>query len=131
MRDSKKRDVSRLLRIKQLEVTRKAQSVALLGTMIRDFDNMIAVLDRQIAAEEDCTRIKDTGHPAYSTFARAASKRRQNLLISVADIKSRLDAAKSELDEVTIQLRDLKLIQNNQPTFAPASSTPEATSAAR
>jgi len=131
MHDSKKRDVSRLLGRKQLEVARTAQRVALLETMIRDFDNMIAVLDRQIAAEEDCTRIKDTEHPAYSTFARAAAKRRQNLLISVADIKSRLEAAKGELDEVTVQLRDLKSTQNNQSTFTPASSTPEATSAAR
>ena len=131
MHDSNKRDVSRLLRRKQLEVTRTAQRVALLETMIRDFDNMIAVLDRQIAAEEDCTRIKDAGHPAYSTFARAAANRRQNLLISVADIKSRLDSAKGELDEVTIQLRDLKSTQKNQSTFTPASSTPEATSAAR
>jgi hypothetical protein len=131
MRNSKKRDVSRLLRWKQLEVTRNAQKVTLLETMITDFDNMIAVLDRQIAAEEDCTRIKDTGHPAYSTFARAAAKRRQNLFISVVDIKSRLDAAKGELTEVTLELRDLKLIQTNQPTFTPASSTPEATSVAR
>jgi len=131
MHDSKMRDVSRLLRRKQLDVTRTAQRVALLETMIMDFDNMIAVLDRQIAAEEDCTRIKDTGHPAYSTFARAAANRRQNLLISVADIKSRLDSAKGELDEVTIQLRDLKSTQKNQSTFTPASSTPEATSAAR
>src|SRR5262245_46381598 len=131
MHDSKMRDVSRLLRRKQLDVTRTAQRVALLETMIMDFDNMIAVLDRQIAAEEDCTRIKDTGHPAYSTFASAAAKRRQNLLISVADIKSRLDAAKGELDEVTIKLRDLKSTQKNQSTFTPASSAPEATSAGR
>jgi len=32
--------------------------------MIRDFDNMIADLDVQIAAEEDRTKIKDTSHPA-------------------------------------------------------------------
>jgi hypothetical protein len=46
--------------------------------MITDFDNMIAELNGQIAVEEDRTKIKDTGHPAYSTFAMAAAKRCQN-----------------------------------------------------
>jgi hypothetical protein len=40
-----------------------------------DFDNIIADLGGQIAAEEDRTKIKDESHPAYSTFAMAAAKR--------------------------------------------------------
>jgi flagellar protein FliJ len=81
------------LRRKQLEASEKESKVALLGTMIRDFDIMIAQLEGQIAAEEDRTRIKDPGHPAYSTFAKAATKRRQNLLTSVAHTRSMLDVA--------------------------------------
>jgi hypothetical protein len=68
---------------------------------------MIVDLDGQIAAEEDRTRVKDTGHPAYSTFATDAAKRRQNLLISVAHTKSMLNVAKRELDEVRVQLLGL------------------------
>src|SRR5262245_10822303 len=49
--------------------------------MITDFDNMIADLDEQIAAEENSTRIKDASHSAYSLFAKVASKRCQNTLI--------------------------------------------------
>ena len=124
------RDASRLLRRKQFEASEKKRRVTLLGTMIRDFDNMIADLDRQIAAEEARTRIKDTEHPAYSTFAKAATRRRQNLLISVAHMRSMLDVAKRELQEVTVQLRELESIQNNQPTPVPAGST-EAVSAVR
>jgi flagellar protein FliJ len=120
------RDASRSLRRKQLEVREKERRVALLGTMITDFDNMIADLDGQIASEEDRTRIKDTAHPAYSTFATAAAKRRQNLLISEAHMKSMLDVAKRELHETTAQLLDLEPIQNKQP-----SRTTEANSAAR
>src|SRR5262245_2014256 len=125
MRD--RRDAS-LLRRKQFEVNEKERMVALLGTMIMDFDNMIADLNGQIAAEEDRTRIKDAGHPGYSTFALAAAKRRQNLLTSMAHMKILLDAAKRELDEV---LRELESIQNNQLPPAPATSTPEAISTAR
>ena len=72
-----------LVRRKQFEVGEKEVKVALLETMIRDFDVMIADLEGQIAAEENRTKIKDTSHPAYSMFATAAAKRRQNLLISV------------------------------------------------
>jgi len=99
MHDSKMRDASRLLRRKQFDVSDKERRIVLLGTMIRDFGDTIADLDEQIAAEERRTRIKDTGHPAYSTFAKAAATRRQNLLISVAHVKSMLDVAKRELGD--------------------------------
>jgi flagellar protein FliJ len=114
-----------VLRRKQFEASEKETRVALLETMIRDFDITIAQLGGQITAEEDSTRIKDTGHPAYSTFAKAAAKRRQNLLISVAHTRSMLEVAKRELDEVTAQLLDLEPIHNNQ-----SSLTTEAISAA-
>jgi len=115
MHDSAMRcDRSSLLRRKQFEVNESERRVSSLGTVIRDFDYMIADLDRQIAAEEDRTRIKDPGHPAYSSFALAAAKRRQNLLRSVADMNAKLDVCKRELEEVSIQLRDLESIQNNQ-----------------
>ena len=103
---------------KQFEASEKETKVALLETMIRDFDVMIADLERQIAAEENRTKIKDTSHPAYSMFATAAAKRRQNLLISVAHTKSTLDIAKREFDQITAQLHDLKQIHNNQRSAA-------------
>jgi|SRR5262245_38261755 len=82
-----------LVRRKQFGASEKETRVALLRTMISDFDNMIADLDGQIAAEENRTRIKDMGHPAYSIFAEAAAKRRQNLLTSVAYMRSLLEVA--------------------------------------
>jgi flagellar FliJ protein len=115
-----------LLRRKQFEASEKETKVVLLGTMVRDFDVTIVDLEGQIAAEEDRTRIKDMEHPAYSMFAKAAAKRRQNLLISVAHTRSMLDVAKRELDEVTAQLLDLAPIQNSQQLL-----TAEAISAAR
>ena len=106
-----------VLRRKQFEVSEAR--VALLGTIIRDFDSMIAQLEGQIAAEEDRTRIKDPGHPAYSTFAKVATKRRQNLLSSVAHTRSMLDVAKRELDEVAARSLDLAPINSNQPSLTP------------
>jgi flagellar FliJ protein len=76
-----------------------------------EFKKMAAALADQVAAEEERTRNKDSGHFAYSTFAKATALRRCNLMNSVTDIKSRLDVARRELDEVTIELRDLELVQ--------------------
>src|SRR5262245_6217218 len=86
-----------LLRRKQFEANEKEMKVVRLGTLRIDFDLTIAYLDGLIAAEEDRTRINDTGHAAYSIFARAAVKRRQNLLVSVAHPRSMLHVAKREL----------------------------------
>src|SRR5215813_7738148 len=125
-------EASRSLRWKQFEASHKERTVSLVASMIRDFDKMIADLDEQIAAEEDRTRIKDTAHPAYSSFAKAVAKRRQNLLISSAQMKSLLEVAKREFDEAVMQFRNLESMQNSQPSPpAPASSTPEVISAVR
>ena len=102
---------------KQLEAQEKETKVALLHTIMKDFDIMIAQLEGQIAAEEDRTRIRDPGHPAYSMLAKAAAKRRRNLLISVAHTQSTLDVARRELNEVAAQLLDLEPIHNNQPSL--------------
>jgi hypothetical protein len=109
----------RLLLRKEAEASKMERRVALFGMMISDFEKMIADLDGQIAAEEDRTRIKDTGHPAYSTFAIAAAKRRQNLLISSAQVKSILE----------VELRNCRSNQHTQPTSpAIAASSPSAVS---
>jgi len=46
-------------------------------------------------------------------------------------MESMLDAAKREIGEEPMQLRDLESIQNNHPPSAPASSTTESIAAAR
>ena len=102
---------STLLRLRRFK-TIQNDKVELLERMMTEFKKMAAGLAAEVAAEEDRTRNKDIGHFAYSTFAKAAALRRRNLMISVTDIQSRLDVAKRELDEVTVQLRDLELVQS-------------------
>ena len=86
------------LRLGRFEADEKARKVADLEHMIREFDNMLVALDRQISAEEDRTGIKDPTHFAYSTFAKSASLRRDNVRIS-ADVKAKLEPAQRERDE--------------------------------
>src|SRR5262245_57360790 len=96
------------LRLKRFEVTEKARTVVSMESMIGDFERMANDLARQIAAEEERTGIRDTSHFAYSTFAKAASLRRRNLLNSVADLRAKLDAARREHEEMASELSKLE-----------------------
>lgn len=91
------------LRLKRFEADEKARKVADLEHMIREFEGMASDLDRQIKAEEERTGIKDPGHFNYSTFAKSASQRRDNLRASTDELKAKLEAAERERDEALEQ----------------------------
>jgi flagellar protein FliJ len=92
------------LRLKRFEAHEKTRKVADLEHMIREFENMAADLDRQIKAEEHRTGVKDPAHFAYSTFAKSASQRRDNLRTSADGLKAKLEAAQRERDEALEQV---------------------------
>jgi hypothetical protein len=92
------------LRLKRFEMDEKARKVADLEQMIREFENIASDLDRQIQAEEDRTGIKDTRHFAYSTFAKSAAQRRDNLRASIAELRAKYDVAQHDFDEAKQQL---------------------------
>jgi hypothetical protein len=92
------------LRLKRFEADEKARKVADLEHMINEFEGMAQDLDRQIAAEEARTGIKDPAHFAYSTFAKSASQRRDNLRTSAEGLKAKLEAAQRERDEAVEQV---------------------------
>jgi flagellar FliJ protein len=92
------------LRLKRFEADEKTRKVADLEHMIREFENMATDLDRQIRAEEDRTGIKDPAHFAYSTFAKSASLRRDNLCTSVDGLKAKLEIAQRERDDALEQV---------------------------
>jgi hypothetical protein len=96
----------------------KSRKVALLGTMITDFEAMAAHLTREIAAEEERTKIKDPAHVKYSTWAKSVALRRDNLSRSVADLKSKLEVAKGEL-EAAARMRALELAESGAQSISP------------
>lgn len=93
-----------VLRLKQFDADEKTRKVSALEMMIRDFETMASDLDRQIRAEEDRTGVKDIAHFAYSTFAKSAAQRRDNLRASANELKAKLEAAQRERDEAVAQL---------------------------
>ncbi len=86
-------------RLKRFEVEEKRRKVADIELMIREFEHMASELDRQVQSEEDRTGIKDRGHFAYSTLAKAAAQRRDNLRASVSNLQIKLESAVRERDD--------------------------------
>lgn len=92
------------MRVKRREVDEKARKVEDLERIIREFDQMALDLERQIQLEEDRTGIRDRGHFSYSTFAKAAAQRRDNLKTSTDGLREKLAAAVRERDDTAGEL---------------------------
>ncbi|WP_072372333.1 flagellar export protein FliJ [Hyphomicrobium sp. NDB2Meth4] len=92
------------MRLKRFTADEMARKVADLEHMIREFDGMASDLDRQIKAEEERTGVRDPAHFAYSTFAKSASQRRDNLKTSADGLRAKLEAALRERDEALEQV---------------------------
>ena len=105
-RAMKSRDA--LIRLKRFEVEERRRKVAEIESMIGEFAQMAADLDRQIAIEQERAGIADVNHYAYPTFAKAAVQRRNNLTASASDLQAKLTAAR---EQVEAAIEDLKKIE--------------------
>ena len=97
-----------LIRLKKFQVDEKRRQVAQIEMMVRDFERMASELDQQIEIEHAKTGIADITHFAYSTFAKAAIARRDNLLASANDMRGKLEAAQDGMLEA---IEDLKKVE--------------------
>ncbi|MGE0698372.1 MAG: flagellar export protein FliJ [Hyphomicrobiaceae bacterium] len=100
----------------RFEAREKARKVADLEAMIREFETMAEDLDRQIATEEERTGVRDAKHFAYSTFAKAARQRRDNLQHSVDGLRAKLEIAQAERDLAADDLAKAETPEAREPT---------------
>ena len=103
-----------LIRLKKFQVDEKRRQVAQIEMMATDFERMAAELDQQIEIEHQKTGISDVAHFAYSTFAKAASQRRDNLLASARDMREKLETAQDELAEAIEDLKKVELLDQRE-----------------
>ena len=103
-----------LIRLKKFQVDEKRRQVAQIEMMIADFERMASELDQQIEIEQQKTGISDVTHFAYSTFAKAALQRRNNLLASAADMRGTLEAAQDALAEAVEDLKKVELLDQRE-----------------
>lgn len=103
-----------LIRLRKFHVDEKRRQVAQIEMMIADFERMAGELDQQIEIEHTKTGISDVAHFAYSTFAKAALTRRDNLLASANDMKGKLEAAQDALAEALEDLKKVELLDQRE-----------------
>ncbi len=101
-----------LVRLKQFQVNEKRRQLLQLDMMIAEFDRMANELELQIAAEERKSGITDINHFAYSTFAKAARLRRDNLKNSQADLAVQKTAAQAILAEAEAELAKAQALES-------------------
>jgi flagellar protein FliJ len=92
---SMKSSREQLIRQRRFHVDEKRRKVGQIQLMIGEFDRMMADLDRDIESEHRKSGISDPKHYAYSTFAKAARTRKENILGSVAGLREQLADAQS------------------------------------
>lgn len=99
-----------LVRLKRFQAEEKRRRVTQIETMIAEFARMAGELDREIATEEQRSGVADPTHFAYSTYARAARTRRDNLQQSAEDLRMQLDEAKARFEEAAEELSKVQTI---------------------
>lgn len=100
-----------LIRLKRFQVDEKRRQVGQIELMVTEFQGMIRDLDAQIAVEEEKAGIDDIGHFAYPTFAKAALQRKENLLVSIADLNEQLERAQDQLREAIGELKKVEKLE--------------------
>ena len=93
-----------LVRLKKFQAEEKRRRVAQIEAMIAEFTRMATDLDREIATEEQRSGNADPAHFAYSTYARAARGRRDNLKHSADELRGQLEEARAHHAEALDEL---------------------------
>ena len=99
-----------IILLKKFQVDEKRRKVAQIEAMIAEFQRIADDLDREIQAEQDRTGIHDPAHFAYSTYARAAIGRSENLKRSAEELSGQLDRAQTALQESFEELKKVELL---------------------
>jgi len=103
-----------LIRLKRFQAEEKRRRVAQIEAMIAEFSRMCSDLDREIATEEQKSGNSDPAHFAYSTYARAARTRRDNLNNSAGELRTQLDEAKSQLRDAQEELAKVQSLEGRE-----------------
>jgi flagellar FliJ protein len=102
------------IRLQRFEVSERRQKLADIEMMIADFKRMANDLEHQIKVEQETSGIKDEKHFAYPTFAKAAARRRDNLLSSIQGLEKKLTEARAEVEEAVEELRKIEMAEERE-----------------
>ena len=69
-----------------------SRQAAVIRSMVEDLQRTIQILLIDICTEEERVQVFDKADPLYSVLARTLTSRRDNLIVTVADLGKRLHA---------------------------------------
>ena len=87
----------------QIEGFQREQNRRIAARLLDEFERQAARLESEIRVEEERTKNSDPNHYAYSTIARAARIRRDNLCMSRDELRHYLESSRTS-DEQSEQL---------------------------
>jgi flagellar FliJ protein len=103
-----------MLRLHRFKHDERRRQVADIEMMIADLLKKQDELEAHIRMEESRNGVSDPAHYNYSTAAKASRVRRDNLLLSIGELKDQLDAAKSALADEEAELRKIELLAEKE-----------------
>jgi len=110
-----------LIRASSFDLAEKRRKLTDIDTVIAEFRRMALDLEQQIEAEHMRTGVRETNHFAYSSFAKAARKRCDNLLVSVGDLELKRAAAAADVGVAEEDLKRLQMASDRASEERPSS----------
>ncbi|MFT4373618.1 flagellar export protein FliJ [Bartonella bacilliformis] len=103
-----------VVQLKMFQARGKRCEIAQLEMMIKEFERIMTDLKAQIIDEERKSGNSDINHFAYSTFARAARQRFDNITDSIHDLQLRKENAQATLCEIETELQRAKILDGRE-----------------
>lgn len=103
-----------LVRLKKFQAEEKARRIAQIEAMIAEFTRMMGDLEREIASEEQRSGNSDPSHFAYSTYARAARTRRDNMQNSIDELQQQVADARDAHADAVEELRKAESLDGRE-----------------
>jgi flagellar protein FliJ len=72
---------------KPIAVQQKPRKLTRVESIVRELSSEVAILNSEMAAEEKKSGVNDPNHYAYSCYAKAVMRRRDNLLSTIEQLK--------------------------------------------
>ena len=103
-----------LVRLKRFQAEERRRRLVQIEAMVAEFSRMAADLDREIAAEEQRSGNANPTHFAYSTYARAARARRDNLTNSVEELRGQIEEARAAHGEALEEVAKAQSLEGRE-----------------
>ncbi|MBA5724562.1 hypothetical protein [Candidatus Liberibacter sp.] len=98
-------------RLKKFQANDKNRQLRQVRAMVMEFKRMVGDLEKQISLEERQSGIYDTRHFAYSTFAKSARQRADNLFVSIRELLLQQEVLESDLEKIESENNSLSVLE--------------------